>query len=51
MAKKRILVVVAEMGHNSQREIAGISAWAKETGWSVDVVESYHFGGRPDFAK
>ena len=50
-AKKRILVVVAEMGHNSQREIAGISAWAKETGWSVDVVESYYFGGSPDFAK
>ena len=47
----RILVVVAEMGHNSQREISGISAWAKENGWAVDVVEGSHFGGKPDFAK
>ncbi|MBR0056988.1 MAG: hypothetical protein IJP66_06625, partial [Kiritimatiellae bacterium] len=48
---KRILVVVAEMGRNSQREIAGISAWAGEHGWNVDVVEGSHFGGKPDFAK
>ena len=47
----RILVVVAEMGHNSQREISGITAWAKENGWAVDVVEGSHFGGTPDFAK
>lgn len=50
-AKKRILVVVAEMGHNTQREIAGISQCAKKTGWFVDVVEGRHFGERPDFAK
>ncbi len=49
--KKRILVVVAGMGHNSQREIAGISAWAKESGWSFDVVEGSHFGSTPNFAK
>ena len=47
----RILVVVAEMGHNSQREIDGISSWAKENGWSVDVVEGSHFGDVPDFSK
>ena len=49
--KKRILVVVAGMGHNSQREIAGISAWARESGWTIDVVEGSHFGSKPDFAK
>ena len=47
----RILVVVAEMGHNSQREIAGVSDWAREAGWAVDVVEGRHFGGKPDFAR
>ena len=47
----RILVVVAEMGHNSQREIDGISSWAKENGWAVDVVEGRHFGDVPDFSK
>lgn len=46
---RRILVVVAEMGHNTQREIAGVSDWAREAGWAVDVVEGRHFGGRPDF--
>ena len=48
---KSILVVVAEMGHNSQREIAGISRYAKRVGLSIDVAEGRHFGGRPDFAK
>ncbi|MBR1608107.1 MAG: substrate-binding domain-containing protein [Kiritimatiellae bacterium] len=48
---RRILVVVAEMGHNTQREISGVSAWAMENGWSVDVVEGRHFGGRPDFGR
>ena len=51
MSRKNILVVVAEMGHNSQREIAGITRYAKRAGLSVDVVESRHFGERPDFAK
>ena len=50
-AKRRILVVVAEMGHNSQREIASISAWARGAGWSIDVVEGRHFGNKPDFAR
>ena len=48
---KSILVVVAEMGHNSQREIAGIAEYAKTAGWTVNVVESHYFGGNPDFAK
>ncbi len=36
---KSILVVAAELGHNTLREIAGISEYAKAAGWSVDVVE------------
>ncbi len=48
---KNILVVVAEMGHNSQREIAGISEYAKTAGWAIDIVEGRHFGDEPDFAK
>ena len=48
---KSILVVAAEMGHNTQREIAGIAEYAKVAGWSVDVVEGRHFGDHPDFAK
>ncbi len=48
---KSILVVVAEMGHNSQREIAGITRYAKRAGISVDVVEGHHFGESPDFTK
>ena len=39
------------MGHNSQREIAGIAEYAKTAGWTVNVVESHYFGGNPDFAK
>ncbi len=50
-SRHRILVVVAEMGRNSQREIAGISAWARDSGWTVDVVEGSHFGYRADFGK
>ena len=48
---KSILVVGAEMGHNSQREIAGIAEYAKTAGWTVNVVESHYFGRTPDFAK
>lgn len=44
-------MVVAEMGHNTQREIAGVSEYAKRNGIAVDIVEGRHFGGRPDFAK
>ena len=47
----RILVVVAEMGHNSQRELEGVSQCAKRLGFAVDIVEGRHFGDRPDFAK
>ena len=48
---KSILVVVAEMGHNTQREIVGVTRFAKRSGLSVDVVEGRHFGEKPDFAK
>ena len=47
----KILVVVAEMGHNTQREIAGVSEYARHNGIAVDIVEGRHFGGRPNFAK
>ncbi len=48
---KNILVVVAEMGHVSQREIVGITRFAKRNGYSVDIVEGRHFGEGPDFSK
>lgn len=48
---KSILVVVAEMGHNTQREIVGVTQFAKHSGLSVDVVEGRQFGEKPDFAK
>ena len=51
MTRKSILVVVAEMGHNTQREIAGVRNYARRAGWSVDIVEGRHFGNRPDFAR
>ena len=51
MKNGRILVVSAEMGHNSQREISGISKCAKKAGWAIDIVEGRHFGDKPDFAK
>ena len=46
-----ILVVVAEMGHGSQREIVGITRFAKRNGLSVDIVHDRHFGDGPDFAQ
>ena len=48
---KKILVVVAEMGHVTQREIRGVRNYARRAGWSVDIVEGRHFGNRPDFAR
>ena len=50
-AGSRILVVVAEMGHVTQREIRGVRDYARRAGWSVDIVEGRHFGNRPDFAR
>ena len=51
VGQPRILVVVAEMGHNTQRELQGVSQFAKRAGYTVDIVEGRHFGDRPDFAK
>ena len=48
---KSILVVSAEMGRGNQRQIAGISSYAKRAGWAVNVVEGRHFGNKPDFDK
>ena len=48
---RRILVVVAEMGHNTQREIRGISGFARHAGLWVDIVEGRHFGDKPDFGR
>ena len=39
------------MGHVSQREIVGITRFAKRNGYSVDIVEGRHFGEGPDFSK
>lgn len=50
-AGSRILVVVAEMGHVTQREIVGVTRFAKRSGLSVDIVEGRHFGEETDFAK
>ena len=48
---KRILVVVAEMGHPARSKIRGVSSWARRAGWSVDVLEARHSGGEPDFGR
>lgn len=48
---KRILVVVAEMGHPAENRIRGISQYAKRAGWTVNVLEPRHSGDKSDFAR
>ena len=48
---KRILMVVAEMGHPARCRIRGVSRYAKRAGWTVDVLEARHSGGTSDFSK